>query len=858
MNQKGGILRYFVILFLSLSICCLGFFLLKICNICQKAVKAEELAVVINEIAWMGTENSSNDEWIELFNNSDEGILLDNWRLLAKDGTPDIELSGVVKANNYFLLERTDDNTVANKQADLIYTGALSNAGEFLELRNEKGEVIDFLDMNDAWQAGDNESKQTISRTTDGDWLNSLNSLGTPKEKNNFGSLEIIATRAKENATSTLQATAPSPDFGIVNIATSLNKKKKAKPDIIISEIFPNPIGPDERSEFIELYNAGEEMVDLEEWQIGDESGNRFRFRGSREIRAGEFLLLRREETKIAMNNTGDTISLYKKDRKTAVSKIKYKKAKENLSLNCLTEQKEILGKLINVDCLWSETVSPGMANQIDLPNRAPEPDFSVGDFLFARTPIIFDSSDTIDRDGDSLEYFWDFGDGFFSGHPMPDHTYALPGEYEVSMRVSDGELEEEVIKTVNIIDWKIDNDLLTSSSEPAMNWGDIEISKILPNPEGADSEGEYVEILNTGKTKINLLDWQIDDAEGGSHPYIFKESVFLEPNEHYLLAREDSGLALNNSRDEVRIIAPDNTIIDLLSYNKTYEGEVYAKNNNAKWEWSGLQDLDNKKIKQQSYAGAKIKKISSAKNKQEAAIAEAASFALGTYLSVKGMVLVAPGVLGLQYFYISASSSLQIYNYKKNFPVLQIGDYISVYGELTSSKGERRLKTKTKEDIKVLSKGKAPKALELSVQDIEKAKTNFLVKTSGEIVEKRGASVFLDDGSAEILVYIKSSTNIVLDDFKVGDSLSITGILINNSNGKRLLPRSTDDIVRLDSIADNKDEGRVLGEEIESNEWTLARRDNDKEFLIYFFMIFCAFILGVLGWYIKKIKIEQ
>ena len=28
------------------------------------------LEIIINEIAWMGTENSSTDEWIELYNNS--------------------------------------------------------------------------------------------------------------------------------------------------------------------------------------------------------------------------------------------------------------------------------------------------------------------------------------------------------------------------------------------------------------------------------------------------------------------------------------------------------------------------------------------------------------------------------------------------------------------------------------------------------------------------------------------------------------------------------------------------------------------------------------------------------------------
>jgi len=41
--------------------------------------------IVINEIAWMGTENSANDEWIELY--SDQQVNLTGWILEAADET---------------------------------------------------------------------------------------------------------------------------------------------------------------------------------------------------------------------------------------------------------------------------------------------------------------------------------------------------------------------------------------------------------------------------------------------------------------------------------------------------------------------------------------------------------------------------------------------------------------------------------------------------------------------------------------------------------------------------------------------------------------------------------------------------
>src|SRR5258707_13887588 len=64
--------------------------------------------VVLNEIAWMGTLASANDEWIELVNNTSSAINLTGWTLTAADGTPSIVLSGGIPAGGYFLLERTD------------------------------------------------------------------------------------------------------------------------------------------------------------------------------------------------------------------------------------------------------------------------------------------------------------------------------------------------------------------------------------------------------------------------------------------------------------------------------------------------------------------------------------------------------------------------------------------------------------------------------------------------------------------------------------------------------------------------------------------------------------------------------
>ena len=144
--------------------------------------------VAISEVAWMGTTYSTSDEWIELVNSGAQDVSLAGWTLAATDGTPSVGLVGTIPAGAYFLLERTDDSTVPGVPADEIYTGALSNTGEVLELRDGMGTLVDSVD---AWYAGDNASKATMERidpaqpgTVAANWATATASydggLGTP------------------------------------------------------------------------------------------------------------------------------------------------------------------------------------------------------------------------------------------------------------------------------------------------------------------------------------------------------------------------------------------------------------------------------------------------------------------------------------------------------------------------------------------------------------------------------------------------------------------------------------------------------------------------------------------------------
>ncbi len=136
-------------------------------------------AVTIHEVAWMGSGDSANDEWIELYNDS-SSVSVDGWTL--SDGQSlNIELAGTVGAGQYAVLERTDDGS-APGSAFLVYTGALGNDGRTLTLKRANGGIEDQVAGGTDWKniGGDNVTKETAQYTSSG-WVTGK---ATPGSKN--------------------------------------------------------------------------------------------------------------------------------------------------------------------------------------------------------------------------------------------------------------------------------------------------------------------------------------------------------------------------------------------------------------------------------------------------------------------------------------------------------------------------------------------------------------------------------------------------------------------------------------------------------------------------------------------------
>ena len=320
--RYGNLLIFFVILILPLS-----------------AFSVETPSVVINEIAWMGSVTSANDEWIELKNNTNEDINLEGWFLKTTDEKIKIYLTGKIPANGFYLLERTDENSVMNIKADIIYTGALSNSGQSLELYQNSSILIDHLGFSSKWPSGDNTTKQTMERIDNSNWQTSKNPGGTPGGENSIiqliGILEIKPVVPEE----------------IKNL-----KEPTTYPDgIFINEIMPAPEGPDDTNEWIELYNNNNFAVDISYWKLQDTKGaiTNYTLPKNTILQSNGYLVLKRSQTKITLNNDEDVINLILPNGRIADS-TSYKEASKNQSYS-----KTLSG------FTWTENTTPGSINNI-------------------------------------------------------------------------------------------------------------------------------------------------------------------------------------------------------------------------------------------------------------------------------------------------------------------------------------------------------------------------------------------------------------------------------------------------------------------------------------------------------------
>ena len=270
------------------------------CAFASSTSRRSDTAVVLNEIAWMGSTRGATNEWIEIKNRGPQSINVRGWTIISEgDGLSATLPAATLAPGQLMLFERTDDATVPDKKADAIYTGALANSGTGIKLVDEACRIIDDAYAHPSWQAGDAATRRTMERDAFGSgWHSSALSDGTPRENNSSGYASYGGGGAQNGG-----AAAATP--------TSSSSQPQWAP-VIINEIYYDAPGSDENAEWIELYNAGTSSVALDGWKI-EESGatHGITSQGTTAINPGDYAIVARNKEQFLINHPNATAPIW-------------------------------------------------------------------------------------------------------------------------------------------------------------------------------------------------------------------------------------------------------------------------------------------------------------------------------------------------------------------------------------------------------------------------------------------------------------------------------------------------------------------------------------------------------------------
>lgn len=239
--------------------------------------KPKRESVIINEIAWMGNKENSQNEWIELKNNSEKTVNISNWQIIDKDEQIKITIKNKteIAQNGFFVLARNNEKNITSNET---YSGSLKNGDEGIRLFDNNC-VLEDEAIFTKWPAGNNTTKQTMERNkNDTSWHTSTMGGGTPNKENSIGvavkkqitaSLyQVINERAENKSTTTLSTQTNQNDIETKGTPIKENAEESK---ILISEVC---VGTENgaNDEFLEIYNPTDYDINLSGFAIKKKS----------------------------------------------------------------------------------------------------------------------------------------------------------------------------------------------------------------------------------------------------------------------------------------------------------------------------------------------------------------------------------------------------------------------------------------------------------------------------------------------------------------------------------------------------------------------------------------------------------
>lgn len=514
----------------------------------------------INEVQISGGETGkSNEDFIELYNAGNTAIFIKNISIRKiktgktftfKDSDSIIKITQErsLSPGEYFVWASNKESEFPKSiYADVANSSYLSDGYQVGIFGIDEVLVGEAIDYGSILQGGE---KGSFSFDEEGGVFR-WTTHATPRRQNEFDGDEE-----------------PLPADG--------NGAQETSHSVRLNEVFPNPEGKDAGKEFIEIYNAGIDEVDISGWRLRDKNLQEKSQEGyifpNGSLHVGEYRAVYQSEYGFSLNSTNESLELL--DAVGApVDTMSYTTSKEGVSWGFDGSR-------------WRASLvpTPGAPNQL---NGEPQSSgVSVPEEGYVDVWVYFSAGGS-DADGDALKYRWDFGDGHKSYKQTTKHRYKEEGEYTVTLHIDDGKEPQEETYTIDI------------ESYPHRK---VKIIAFEPNPKGKDAEGEWIRVKNESKKTVDLNGWSVATGKSSkkltNHP--IKTSVKIKKGKEVIITRSVSKITLNNKKGVVELRYPDGERADRVRYEQKDgigEGDVYRKEKKKGWLWDIAEAVTKKSV---------------------------------------------------------------------------------------------------------------------------------------------------------------------------------------------------------------------------------------------------------------------
>ncbi len=711
------------------------------------------LALKINEVM---SNPIDGPEWVELYNS----------------GTTTIDLSGAILCDNRAsgcTIAALSGTLASHNWATIFLSSAhLNNDGDSVILKGSNGTIVDAVAYSGSLIPG---AGQTVARAYDGadtnsdtDWT--VTAAPTPGAANAI--VTPLAASKSSGGSGGFYSAAPSNTASTLVYATSTSP-------IVLSELYPDPASGNNDDEFIELHNISLNSIDLTRWKLSDTSRS---FVLSEIIEPNGYAVFTRHTTAIALNNANEeTVRLFNEKGEIA-DEVSYDSAVSG----------ESYSRDENNRWQWSAQISLGASNIIKTTRHE---SVSVAWNVLMPTiavvgqKLIFNAEGSADPRGGKLVFDWNFGDSTSSTGAIVTHAYSATGTFAVTLTASSTQNTQSTATRH-----------LTVGLENESRTPGIILNEVFTNPASSE-QGEFIELMNSGTSTISLAGWLITNH---TDSYSIPDGTTVAPGETATFYKVATHLNLDNQSETVTLLSPFNSIEDSVTMPKSTEGKSYSRFGTA-WQWA----LPSPGAPNAMVLGEKITSPTTERTKSARTVLAARAINLsgvrelpkGTRVSVEGIISAEPGVFSNRYFYISGpEGGIQIYFTKAASTSLQRGDVVRVVGTMSALNGIPRINVKNAWDVRMLQHGAPPIPNSIDIDESEELPLGTLAVVSGEITEISGNSVYLDNGSNEIQMYLRPASHIAKSTIVKGENMEILGILEASKNGIQLLPRSASDLI--------------------------------------------------------------